>query len=276
MDIPNCITVLMIAKDNETYLKYFVQKMELVETLYHCTFQYFFYENDSKDKSREILQGFLTGRDGQLFTGSWPPFENKGHNFERTHRLATLRNELVSKCKDLIKGEWTLLIDTDIYFGNDVIKRFFSYPLTSENIGMIAGFSTEAFTADHIKKQLPNSAIQTGEVVSTNHYYDTFAFVDKDGHNYWPNCKFECKFCKGPKKPIDATPLLDVTSCYGGFALIETAILKHPNVRWGTINLSDRTSLCEHLLFCQAIKNCSSKRIVIATEVRDIFWINCI
>lgn len=116
------------------------------------------------------------------------------------------------------------------------------------------------------------SDIPDDKIFGVKHYYDTFAFVDEFNHNYWPHCIFQaCGQCQKTRpKHIDTASLIptsqdivDVRSAFGGFAIIDTAILNDNQVRWKTLDLFGKYSVCEHVAFCDAIKSRHNKRIVV-------------
>lgn len=273
------ISILSLFRNNEKYLNYVIPRFKQLQVMYDVEFSFYFFENNSTDKSRELLNQFISTVNGKLFTDELPEYLNRSTNFERTDRLALLRNRLVDSVRPLTT-DWTLLLDSDIYFGLDVLQKFFKYNLNKENIGMISGYATQAFLAKDVKTKNPGlvANLKDNDMVATNHYYDSFAFVDAQGHNFWPGCNFaKCSVCSGkrqdnvPKIPTD-TELVDVSACFGGFALIQSGILNNTSIKWKTINLFGKYSLCEHVMFCEALRNVTNKRIVVAQNVTDLHW----
>lgn len=278
----NSISVLCLVKDNEKWLKYAFGRFQQMETLYNVTFSYFFFENNSKDQSKELINRFIANRPGSmLFTDTLPPFKNLGVNYDRVNRLAGLRNRLINSVTPL-QTDWTLLIDTDIYFNPESLQKLFDVQPAKQNIAMVTPYAKEIYTGKMIKKQEKSLAnVDENRIFSVNHYYDTFAFVDIQDKNYWPNCNFQaCNRCAEARKVTDKSTLIpaeqevvDVRSAFAGFAIVETKYLNDSDVRWKTIDLFGKYAICEHVAFCDALKHKSGKRIVIAQKCNDICWI---
>lgn len=262
------ISVLSLVRDNEPWLKYATGALKALEDAYPTIeFSYFFFENDSVDGTAETVRAFLEGRKGALFQeGPLPPYQNRGVNFDRVRRLADLRNRLLDRARPLLDGEWTLLLDSDIVFDPHVLGRMIQVA-QSGDIVMVCPFAKEV-----------RVSCSTGAVSDTGHYYDTYAFVDAQDRCHWPRCVFEsCHVC--PRPPPDAAipasqDVVDVRSAFGGFALVETAALNDPRVRWRALDLPGGFAVCEHVAFCDALRASTGKRVVVAQSAHDVRWIH--
>lgn len=286
------ISVICLVRNNEPWLQYFTKQFALVEQRYKdVVFEYYFFENDSKDKSNELLQAFLKdgSRVGSVYTDTLPDYVNRGVNFERVNRLANLRNNLLRLITPL-HSEWSLLIDTDIYFDVETLGNLFKCQPGKNNIGMVTPYAQEVVSGAILKKlnRTQCKDIPDDKMFGRKHYYDTFAFVDEFGHNFWPKCNFEqcqqCQQCRTSKDNKDniasthqAIPkdraVVDVRSAYGGFSIVETSILNDENVRWKTIDLFGKYALCEHIAFCEAIRTRFQKRVVVDQTVDTVMWV---
>lgn len=113
------------------------------------------------------------------------------------------------------------------------------------------------------------------------HYYDTFAFRDQHCRSHQPFCGFaRCRFCAVGRPagyPLPLVPtdqcIVDVTSAYGGFALVPSPIVADPRLRWGTYagELPEGRSLCEHVVFCDRLRTLTGKRVVVLQEIDDVY-----
>jgi GT2 family glycosyltransferase len=275
------VSVLCLVKNNEKWLKYALPRFKQMEGMYSVRFEYYFFENDSKDQTHSLIDQFLKdGRIGRLFTDSLPAYINTGVNYDRVNRLASLRNRLADAVAPL-KTDWTIMLDTDIYFEPATLQKLFACKPAANNIGMVTPYAHEIVTGAILKAQKKvNVDVPDDKVYGVNHYYDTFAFVDELDHNFWPNCNFAaCKQCKQVRKanpamliPADQE-LVDVRSAFGGFAIVESAILNDTNVRWKTLDLFGKFSVCEHVAFCDALRKKYNKRIVVDQRVNNVMWI---
>ena len=270
------ITVMALFRNNAKYLSaYLLPRLAILEDQYDVEFQYFFLENNSKDDTRALLQGFLQGRKGRVKTLDLPDFENLGVNFERTDRLAFLRNSLLFDARpDIPTAEsWCLLIDSDICFDVMALRDLFAKEPSKHDIAMLSAFTTEALFGRQLKQHPQYKDCKDDDMITFNHYADTFAYVGMDGRNLRPKCAFaSCKMCNVNK--VAKEGVLEVRSCYNGFAIVQGACIKDDRVKWDTVDLEGRISLCEHVLFCHALRASSGKKVCVATEVDKVFWTN--
>jgi hypothetical protein len=250
------ISVIILVRNNATYLTKLFQMLSNLEVTYECTFEYLFLENSSHDHSVPLIQDFLKQRDGSITSlGNTSRIDE----MPRTAKMAYLRNYsknlLLNTC-----SSWSLLIDTDIYFDNKILSKLFKHSPSSKNIGMLCSNGLEIWPGSN-----------SNEWICQNHYYDTFAFsINKT--LFWPHCIFsncvKCATINNTK--IISSGLINTDSAFGGLALIQTNLLKNPNIRWGAIKHHD-IWLCEHVEFGQTLKEISKKSISIATDC-PVYW----
>jgi len=248
--------VVVLVRNNETYLPLLFEMLEKLEKFYDCSFSYFFVENSSSDNTTSLVNGFIQSRDGlmvkvgnELWLDSLP----------RTVRLAEVRN--ISKEVVFEKNDWTILLDTDVYFNNQVLLNFFENNPTENNFAMLTAYGVEMF------KNSENNEFKTN-----NHYYDTFAFLDNDYNLYWPECIFKsCKKCiNNLTKKIIPEGIIEVQSAFGGMAVIKTLLYKNKNIKWAAKQYGQHY-LCEHLEFCNSLKAETGCKVGIATN-SIIYW----
>jgi hypothetical protein len=275
------ISILCMFKNNEKYLsEFFVNTMVEMGEMYDLVFNYYIIENNSNDKTREILKIFMkyqSSKSKLLLFDVENDFKNigDGKNFERLKGLQEIRNKLVNSVTPL-DSEWCLFIDSNIFFKPDILVKMFNCNPTKNNIGMLSPYTQQLFIPE-IHKHL-----NLTKPTLFSHFYDTFSHYDVNNKTFWPFCGFEkCKFCvrKINNKDIDCDivkknlEIVDVNSIFGGFSLIKTEIINDERIRWGTIcydNLKNE-SLCEHFLFCYTLKLLTNKRIVVLQNVDEIY-----
>ena len=276
------ISIICLFRNNEEYLKYFIEKMTNMEKMYNLTFFYYFLENNSKDNTRKILQDFIKNRKGKLILYNLKKdYVDKNLNFDRTNTLAKLRNLLKNNITPL-KSKWSFMVDSKIYFNEPIIKEFFDMKPGTRNIGLMGPMTQEHIEVKIVKMLNPNFKTnkRDDEYMTFNHFYDTYALSRTDGKNYWPNCIFKsCDMCKKWTKCkidiIDDTivDFIELGSTYGGFTLIDSNIYNDKNVKWETVSFSDKFSLCEHILFCKYLKSYYPDKLIgIATKIKDLYW----
>lgn len=324
------LDVLCLVNDNEEWLRYALPQLSHLERSYPDTrFAFYFYENGSRDQTVPLILDFLSARlpprqqqeagneieknterrRGTLLRGpdhggrcSGP--SNRGTTYERTHRMSILRNEILTRVKQyenichdappllfrwfrkffrfrrekaplLLRAQWALLLDSDIYFATDILEKMFRCAPRKHNIGVVTPFTSA----------LDSSGRDTG------HYYDTYAFVDMNSHNYRPSCVFRrCPLCHSSGDPAFARPpfttpllvddgsekednVLEVKSAFGGFALVDAEVLNHPETGWDTLDYRGEYATCEHVLFCEGIRKSTGKKTVVCLSTAGrVHW----
>lgn len=281
------ITIVALFRNNEKFLKeYLLERFDVLEDMYSVDFSYTFLENNSKDGTQKALSDFAATRKdrAEVVVFDLPEFQNLGINFARTDRLASLRNaalESTLRSRRLAgktpHGQWFLFLDSDICFDVYSIAKMFAKKPSALNVGMMSSFTVEALFGRQVKAHEQFKNVRDEEIITFSHYADTFALVTQASKNYRPKCPFKsCKMCgiNAISKDGHENGLLDVKSCYNGFCLVEGSVAADPRVRWGTIDIEGKISLCEHVLFCHALKAATGKRICVATDVDQVFWTN--
>lgn len=193
------------------------------------------YENDSSDKTREILEK-------NKKSNYYYIFENNIQEKRRTVRLERGRNLILDKVKELNKDnnyEYLIMIDLD-----NVNKR-----------------GTFLKTIDSCFDY------QDWDVICANQkrrYYDTYALR-------YPDLNYDC----GAKRPVDgkkcgeikikfpSNKRIDVDSAFGGIAIYKLSSI--PNHCKYNGKYDDGDEKCEHVDFNKCIKD-SGKKIVIDTK----------
>lgn len=277
------IHVLGMYRQNEYYLPFLFKRFHEWEAYYHdIHFIYYFFENNSTDKTREMLKQFIKDRPKSklLLYNLKKDYKNEGDgtNFNRISTLSKLRNMLIDKITPLPINEWALFIDSNIYFQDDILHSMFSQAKPSEEgIGMMSAYSQQLFIPKLHSNKLKKPAI-------LSHYYDTYSIIDINHKSFFPKCPFEkCKVCTRPVQNTEVTmntdrikkdlAVVEVQSCFGGFVLIKTNALNHPKVRWSTmcLNLDKDSSTCEHWAFCDRLRNIMDMKVVVLQHVDAIY-----
>ena len=275
------IAIVLYLRNTGEYLRTFlIPTLTKFENIYDCTFYYYIFENDSIDDTVSLLQEFMSNRKGIFITKKLNLNSIcNGEHISRIRRMAYIRNLLLNNIRgELIKHDWCLFIDADIYFDNNILVELMSKIPKARNIGMLTCNSNQ------LTKIIRHS--YTGEerisYENYNHYYDTFACITKEDIFNYPNCisadcKHEsCKYKQSMNKHMkrlksDDSDPLDVRSAWGGFVLIDASVFRYPNIRWKTHNI-DTSAICEHVYLCDMIHGITNKRIVICGDI-SCYWI---
>lgn len=275
------ISIICMFKNNATYIKqFFTDITTIFENMYDVEFTYYIIENNSKDDTREILKDFISKKSKKskliLFDVD-EDFKNigEGKNYERLDGIGNIRNKLVNSITPL-NSEWSLFIDSNIYFKPNILERMFAYNPSANNIGMMTPYTQQLFIPEIHK------SLNLKQPTFMHHFYDTFAFYDTSNKSSWPFCAFEkCTLChrKWNDKQIDRKvvgrhqEVVDVHSTFGGFSAIKTGIINDKRVRWSTLSYDTKIneSICEHFIFCHNLRLLSDKRIVMLQNIDDIY-----
>ena len=243
------LSVISLFRDSEKFLDRLFKKLEAIEKDYEV--EYFFYENDSKDNTRNLIQKWIEGRNGQFIYEdiNTPSF---GHVIDKARMdlMVRYRNKILDTAKPL-KSDYTLLIDSDIDFPNHIVKDYLPYfnnlhaDLENKNVVMCT---------PNIKQNI-NCIMGEPQELS---YYDSFALKDTKGSKgmllsanpFWE--KKDRALWKD-KKPVK------VNSAFGGVAMIKSDVLN--KVEWET------RGGCEHWMFCEKVREHGDVIVIPTIEV---------
>jgi len=277
------ITIISLFRSCEKYLTYLFKAVATLENTYSVEFEYFFLENDSTDDTRKMLEEWFDKEDkeGSLLLYKLKQDYKKsshGMNHSRTTTIGDLRNKLTNNITPL-DSDWCLMLDADIYFDPSVLAQLFATAPCKNNIGMVGAYAQQLFPASMMAKELPVS-VDKNKMISVYHYYDTYSFVDTKSRVHYPNCAFtKCRLCENYPQGVNRVKVpeeedvVEVNSCFGGFAIIETKILNDKRIRWGTVGYEPKMdlSLCEHVLFCDRLRTITGKKVVIVQSADKVF-----
>lgn len=264
------IGVLLWFRDNESYIKtYMIPFFDRVEQMYgDVEFTYYIMENDSTDGTKEKLREFMSTRKGVLIMDNMDLNTDFGSiRSTRINRMVYIRNHLLEKVRDqLVKHQWILVIDSNIYADELNLKMMFDNLPGSENVGLAGCNTIDVYHDGEGDDKDP---------VSFCHYYDTFAFLNASRESFYPSCVSsqciakDCVKKVNPSKRLDFTGTCDVASAWGGFVIIDGSVFRNPGVKWETLRVSneDNFNICEHVYLCDSITLTSNKRIVIYGDV---------
>jgi hypothetical protein len=231
LPLPYDIVIVGCARDIESYLTNTKKKLEMVKSLFRSS-KIIIYENDSKDKTLEILSTWNKEKFIKLIT-------EKNVKGIRTERLAYARNLLY---KEAMKSKFDLLIVIDL---DNVIND-----LTPESI--MSCFNKELID----KNWAMLGANQTGN------YYDMFALKT---YNDWMDIDLmKCRhidklpenFCLTDRYkniPKNNKPI-QVKSCFGGIAIYKRQYLDNCDYGKGfQMNVDEKIEFCEHVDFNECV-----------------------
>lgn len=251
------ISVCLSIRNGEKYIQYLDRLFNEIEGIYKdFSFEYFIYENNSTDNTKEMIHKFSKNRNCKYL------LENiinnrkmlKGISRQRGAYMACIRNKLKDFHQSL-DSDYVLLLDCDVVFLPDTIEKL----IQSINHGIVM-VSPFCICEDYYFKN--NHSI---------HYYDSLAVISNDNISYLQTdntCLFNnCTKCIRSRdnhkikipfyRLFPPDKIIFVKSCFGSMSLIKTEV--YNNVRWGD-------SVCEHHSFCNEIRK--HGHIVINTHIK--------
>lgn len=239
------VSVFCIWRDAEEHIHRTLKQLEDIESFNSYDFSYYFYENDSVDKTADILNNWLKSRKGRFLSEklSAPKFSSTPE-IERMKFLCECRN----KCKVLAgenNSDYSLLIDGDIEFNNN------NFLLQIESLDNI---DDAVMTTANVRQNIPDFTFNA----SSDSYYDTYAFRDSYGNNglYWSDCPFIRK--QNRLSWMLGQPQITMSS-FGGFAIIKSFIFN--KVKWHS------DFHCDHVNMCYDISRYGSIYIIPRSKV---------
>jgi hypothetical protein len=283
---PAAICVVALYRDNAAYLPHAFARFEAWERA-GLPVRYHVLENDSTDGTAALLADFLRGRPGRLTSRSLAlRYERRGNGYDRIMPLARMRSFLADEAAataPLHPDEWTLLIDSEIYFPADILERMFAAAARDprpDSLGLLTCYTQHLFTAEQVPK-VGRPAPEMPGLRLADHYYDTFALHDEAHRNHAPFCPFaRCRYCavgRPTPYPLPLVPvgqaIVDVASACGGFALLPTALFRDPRLRWTTYGtgVAQAAMLSEHVLFCDRLRTITGRRVVVLQDVDCVY-----
>lgn len=224
------IAVYALWRDSEPHIQRTLSQLEDLESLDY-DFEYYFYENDSKDDTVNILEDWMKGRHGDFLHENLNAQKfGSVRDVERMKLLCDCRN----KCKKLLgitQAKHTLMLDSDIKFNKSNLEKHIQ--TLQENEGAV-------MVTSNVRQNIPDFTHGKSE----DSYYDVYPFFDRFNQrgNYFDDCPFKNGIDRMHwqlGKPIRCN------SAFGGFALINTDVLK--KCSWST------DGECDHVNFCKDV-----------------------
>lgn len=263
------VSVSLIVKDNERWMKYITKYMERMERKYDkiIDFEYYIYENNSVDGTKGIISDFMRIRRGKYVCEDIKKHITfkKGIDKNRGLWMIYIRNKNKSNHGKL-SSDYMWLIDSDVYFKDENILM--EMLRTFESYDNIAQLSTYCY--------YKNKDYLYGE----GHYYDSLALVDLNDISYKENintCLFDrCKGCINYRKIhlgeelskkielLPSTGIIKVRSAFGSMCMIPTKY--YNECEYDEKEYFKYDHVCEHYMFNMQLTKYGD--IVINTDIK--------
>ena len=245
-NIINSISICGIFRNNEKYLKnYLIPKLDKIIKIYsYIKFYFYFYENDSTDNTKNILKKFCDIHDAVLFSENINASTFKRNtSIGRINNICNCRNKLLNMRP--FNGDWTIIIDSDIYFPDNLIDRFIAKKIPNDLVALTSNGK------DHVKCKNHNNC---------NHYYDTLSLIFSDNSSGFSHFLKTGSKCCPFKDQIDINKwtgynLVKVNSSFGGLAIYKTSVLNNTIIKYTSESHINTNHYCEHIGFNKKLRN---------------------
>ena len=228
------VAFCFIVKDGDKYLEKNLTKIIQFRDLYLDNYRIYYVENDSVDKTNEILDKFekkyknIYGKhlklDGKHSTQLCNKLDERNCS-NRTKRIAFIRNKVLDKVKKWKECNYIFMLDLDfIYFDTKELYNMFNIIKKSKNIYGIFGMS----------------------ISNKGFFYDVGAVK--------PSYKLIEIFLK--------IKLVKVDSAFSGFGIYKMKYIMDNNIKY-----NEKSNEIEHIDFNNKIKN-----LYVYSDFRPIYY----
>ena len=240
------ITVFSLWRDSESYIDKALSQVKALEANNkEVEFEYYFYENDSKDNTKAILEDFLKDRQGKLISEELNAMKfGSTIDSQRMKAMAKYRNKILHAAKPM-NSDFCLIWDSDVEFEPDILNKFLKYK------------DQGAMLCPNIRQNVP-CIMGSGD---DNTYYDSLSLVDKFGIQCmtWASNPF---YDEADRAKYEQGSPIEVMAAFGGCVLIKTETLNNENVEWYS-----RGAL-EHWGLCGRITDHAKEKIIFLPEIK--------
>ena len=225
------ITVFSLWRDSESYINEALERVKALEANNKdVEFEYYFYENDSEDNTKAILEDFLKDRQGKLVSEKLNAmkFGSTIHS-QRMKAMAKYRNKILYTARPM-DSDYCIIWDSDVEFEPDILNKFLKYKDEGDML------------CPNIRQNIP-CLMGSGDDTT---YYDSLSLVDKYGIQCmtWASNPFYDKMDRA--KYEQGLPI-EVTSAFGGFVLIKTEVLNKKEIEWYSRGALEHWGLCARI-----------------------------
>jgi len=230
------VAVLALWRDSESYLKYSLAQFDAMEEALlekGINTIYAFFENDSTDKTPQLLQSWLQDRMGFVISERiGAPKWGSVASLERVRYQARYRNMALQLVTNYYNFDYLLVADSDVQWEPSLITGMIERLDSNETWGMISPNTTQN-VRDFIEDTDRPSYFDSWSLLDSNGTQCmTFAanpFLTKEDRNLWDQ-----------GKPVACN------SAFGSIAMVKAEALDE--VEWSVIDG------VEHWEFCKGIR----------------------
>jgi len=200
------ISVFSLFRDSEDYIYDCLSRLDQMAKMTNADFEYFFYENDSKDQTSCILKKWIKSKKG-ICKSEEANEKSYGSTTEpsRVIKMARIRNKMAELGKP-VDSDYTVVFDSDVKFDPNIINEYLKY--SHLKFSMLT---------PNIRQNVP---CKMGSGSETS-YYDSWSLVDHDKIQCmtWSSNPF---YRKQDREQFDKNEPIDVYRSFGGFTFIKS------------------------------------------------------
>ena len=121
------ISVFSLFRDSEKHIKKLLSMLDSIESCTDASFEYFFYENDSKDNTLQILNKWLKTKTNKILSEKLnaTKFGSTLHA-ERMIHMSRIGNKMLDLGKDS-DSDYSIILDSDLSFYKNIVNDFLSF-----------------------------------------------------------------------------------------------------------------------------------------------------
>ena len=224
------ISIFSLFRDSEKTINDTLSMLDSVEKCTKSEFEYFFYENDSKDKTVEILNQWSKGRKIKIQSEmlNAEKFGSTLHT-ERMVHMSNIRNKMLDLGSNS-DSDFSIILDSDVVFYPEIVNDFLKFK--DLDFSMLT---------PNIRQNVP---CKMGSGCDTS-YYDSSILFDTNGINCmtWSDNPF---YEEEDREKFESQQPIEVSRAFGGFAFLKSKYLF--NCKWNSKGESEHFSLCDSLV----------------------------
>lgn len=253
------INVYALFRDSEAHIHRTLEQIANLTSLPKLEFNFFFYENDSTDKTRQILQDWCSLYGGKLlYEELGAPKFGSVESSERTALLSYYRNK--NKAMGVAtESNYSLVLDSDLVWGNSDFLALLDFMEENQNFVM---------AASNCRQNIQDLVF--GE--TSDSHYDIYAFRDKIslGGVYFADTPF---YRKEDKEKFQKLLPVEVNSAFGGFSLFDSYAFD--KTQWASYGESEHVALCGELRSWGRIAIIPTSKPVAEVDLTRLNMENC-
>jgi|TARA_R110000824_G_scaffold69294_5_gene178595 hypothetical protein len=223
------ISIFSLFRDSESYINECLRSLDEVELTTNADFEYFFYENDSKDNTSKILGDWIKGKRGKLLSETANE-QSHGSTLEpnRMIKMARIRNKMADLGKP-VDSDYSIVIDSDLNFSKNIVNEFLKYK--DLNFSMLT---------PNVRQTVPCK--MNGK--SETSYYDSLSLFDTENNHCmtWSDNPF---YEDSDRNKFESGEPIHVNRAFGGFAFIKSNLFN--KVNWKSSGNLEHWALCDQL-----------------------------